>query len=165
MTPYSSTTIANWFIDQARSVKKYELTPLKLQKLVYIAHGWNLALTDKPLINEDVQAWQYGPVVPNIYHRLKHYGKEQITDNILEIDDSGLEIPRVPLDDEFTNQLLHKIWDVYGSYDGVRLSQLTHAADTPWSYQWEKMQKTGLQQSAIPIDDVKRYYKKLAELP
>ncbi len=40
---------------------------MKLHKLLYYAAGWHLGFTGEPLFDEDIEAWQYGPVVPSIY--------------------------------------------------------------------------------------------------
>lgn len=49
--------------------KQLEITNLKLQKLIYIANGYMLAIHDAPLINEAPQAWKYGPVIHSICQR------------------------------------------------------------------------------------------------
>lgn len=160
---FSSIQTANWFIDKAKQ-QNSELTPMKVQKLIYIAHGWHLALSGKPLISEDVQAWQYGPVVPEVFHRLKRYGKNQITDNIIEVtSDNHIEVPRIPQDDVFANALLEKVWEVYSQYGGIQLSQLTHAPSAPWSEKWNEMQTQGLSQSAIPLSSIQKYYSGLLQ--
>ena len=56
--PYNALVVANYFIDKAKA-EGVSLTPMKLQKLIYMAHGWHLALYDKPLIDEQFQAWDY----------------------------------------------------------------------------------------------------------
>jgi uncharacterized phage-associated protein len=76
--------IANYFIELAKFI-----TPMKLQKLVYFAHGWCLALADKPLINEKIEAWQYGPVVSSLYREFKKYGNEGITSPAVEFKHLG----------------------------------------------------------------------------
>jgi len=48
---YSSFEVANYFIKKSLQEKR-PITPMKLQKLIYFAHGWNLGLAGKPLINE-----------------------------------------------------------------------------------------------------------------
>ncbi|QLH42366.1 MAG: DUF4065 domain-containing protein [Coxiellaceae bacterium] len=57
---------------------------MKLAKLIYVAHGWSLALNDVPLIDEAVQAWKFGPVIESVYHEFKHFGNDVI--NSLAID-------------------------------------------------------------------------------
>lgn len=47
------------------------ITQLKLQKLMYIAQGIHLALYDKPLLKEEIEAWQHGPVVRELYNEFK----------------------------------------------------------------------------------------------
>ena len=52
---------------------------MKLIKLVYIAHGWHLALENgKSLISEAVMAWKYGHVINSLYQKLKRYGSQDI---------------------------------------------------------------------------------------
>lgn len=61
---YSAKAVANYFLAQ---YGKHGLNPLKLQKLVYIAHGWNLAVRNQPLVdNELPEAWEYGPVFASL---------------------------------------------------------------------------------------------------
>nr|WP_256351506.1 type II toxin-antitoxin system antitoxin SocA domain-containing protein [Pseudomonas gingeri] len=51
---------------------------MKQQKLVYYSHGWHAGYTDQPLINEAVETWQYGPVIPSLYHEFKRFGSGEI---------------------------------------------------------------------------------------
>ena len=71
--------IANYFLELARADDE-ELSPLKIQKLVYYANGWHLAIKGKPLISEQVEAWPYGPVVPSLYRAFRSYGDGPITE-------------------------------------------------------------------------------------
>ena len=61
-TPYTAKAIANYFLKHRKRFKrKGPITQMKLHKLVYFAHGWHLALKGEPLIDETLQAWDYGP--------------------------------------------------------------------------------------------------------
>ena len=54
---------------------------IKLLQLVYICHGYSLSIRGEGLLNPDyerVEAWQFGPVIPSLYHEFKHFGKEDI---------------------------------------------------------------------------------------
>ena len=68
----STTTqkLCNWFIQQANA-KGLVLTPVKLNHLVILADWWHLHRTGGFLINERVEAWPSGPVLPSIYHEYK----------------------------------------------------------------------------------------------
>jgi uncharacterized phage-associated protein len=120
---YSAKEVANYFIDRANR-EGIELTPLKLIKLVYFAHGWNLALAGDPLIEDPVEVWDYGPVIPSLYHSVKKYGDGHVSERIR---------PQAGVDgDEETRNVLDAVWDVYGDTDAIVLSDITHMPGTPW---------------------------------
>jgi len=115
-----SESLAQYILWLARNSS---ITPMQLLKLAYISHGWMLGLHGKPLINESAEAWQYGPVIPSIYHKYKKFGGRAIT-----------EVPNKEpnnLTDE-EKDLIGQVWNIYGKYTGLQLSALTHKADTPW---------------------------------
>jgi uncharacterized phage-associated protein len=116
-TPYSAKSIANFFL------AKEKMSPMKVQKLVYFAQGWCLALMNAPLIDEKIQAWEYGPVVPSLYREFKAFG----TNNIDRMA-SNADSPKEP----DVIALLNKIWDVYGKFSAVQLSNATHESESPW---------------------------------
>jgi uncharacterized phage-associated protein len=121
---YSSTTIANYFV---RNYSKYgDLTPMKLIKMTYLAYSWYLALTngEKKLIQERLEAWDYGPVFPKLYQNIKNFGKIKINDTIPSNTEEIIDV-----DDA---KFLDKIWSMYGKFDGVQLSAMTHTENTPW---------------------------------
>jgi uncharacterized phage-associated protein len=70
--------VANHFLDIAEKAGQ-RLTPMKLQKLVYFAHGWHLGLTGEPLLDEEIQAWSFGPVVRSVYNAFRDCGGDEIT--------------------------------------------------------------------------------------
>ncbi len=147
--------IANYFIEKSLETGE-ELTPMKLNKLVYIAHGWYLGLADRPLIGEAAQAWKYGPVIPSVYHRFKSYGGAQVTS--LEPAGDMITIPEVR--DQELKEFLQRIWDVYGHLSGLQLSSLTHQEGTPWSVTRHKYGNGRDNGGAmIPNDLIKQHYK------
>ncbi len=140
--PYESKAIANYFIDLATREGK-TLTPMKLQKLIYFAHGWNLAIYDKPLIDEQVEAWKFGPVINTIYHEFKHFGSQPVKGHAtsIELDEADIlssrfVTPAISPNDADTKALLHKVWEIYGEYSAVQLSNATHQPGTPWEKTW-----------------------------
>jgi uncharacterized phage-associated protein len=48
-------SLANWFLARAGAEGK-KLDPMKLQKMIYFAHGWSVAITGVPLIQEHSEA-------------------------------------------------------------------------------------------------------------
>lgn len=51
---------------------------LELQKLIYVAHMFHLGEEKKPLVYGNFEAWEYGPVHPELYHFLKIFGARPI---------------------------------------------------------------------------------------
>ena len=83
---YQKTKAAcNFFLDKAKE-NGYVLTPMQVIKLVYFAHGYNLAILDRPLIDDHVEAWKFGAVIPSLYHSLKIYGSGVIKAPLLNTD-------------------------------------------------------------------------------
>jgi len=72
---YSSLEIANAFLSLARE-NRTPLSQMQLQKLVYLAHGYNLALNGEPLVEDPVEAWYYGTVFRRLWDALKHCSAE-----------------------------------------------------------------------------------------
>jgi uncharacterized phage-associated protein len=163
---YDPKSIANFFIETAAREGK-PLTPLQVIKLVYIAHGWHLGLTDEPLINEPPEAWKYGPVIPSVYHALKDYGNEPIPTPITSYDlvsrdpikFSSRTVP--PPDDQNTVRFLQSVWKAYGHLGGIQLSTLTHQPNTPWFITWEKEGAKYSKGVDIPEGLIKDHYKEL----
>lgn len=125
---YSAKTIANAFLDISSEHEK-QLTNMKLQKLVYFAHGWSLALDNGPLIHEAVKAWNFGPVIPPLYNVLRKYGNGVVKDKIEGINE---EIEKI------TQPLIKRIWEVYNRFTGIQLSAMTHRKNSAWDITYGK---------------------------
>ena len=65
--------IADYFVRLANETGDY-ISNLKLQKLVYYAQAWYLAISDEALFEEDFEAWVHGPVIPELYQEYKSFG-------------------------------------------------------------------------------------------
>ena len=78
--PVPPVAVANWLLKKSWDENK-PITQMKIQKLLYFAHGWHLALLDKPMMDEVVQAWKFGPVFESVYHTFKYFGAAPIDSN------------------------------------------------------------------------------------
>jgi uncharacterized phage-associated protein len=148
--------VANYFLGKSFETGE-PVTPMKLVKLVYLAHGWHLGLTGQPLLAEPVQAWQYGPVVKSVYHEFKKFGGEPITD--MAAFSNGFGQPhyyQVTNADEVP--FLEHVWDVYRNYNALQLSALTHQPGTPWEQVWNERGGNGQKQLIIPNELIRRHY-------
>lgn len=123
----SAHTVANEFLRLAQD-KGVALTPLQLMKLVYIAHGWMLGLRRRPLITNRIEAWKYGPVIPDLYSSTKKFGSGAVTGEL-----RPWFFSRPPDLDAEETDLVRQVFDVYGGLSGIQLSAMTHKLGTPWA--------------------------------
>ncbi|WP_060482063.1 Panacea domain-containing protein [Pseudomonas sp. NBRC 111119] len=152
----SSESVANYFIQKSFD-RGVPLTPMQVLKLVYISHGWFRGYFSQNLINDAVQAWRYGPVIPDLYRKLKHYGRGTIDSAI-----PGYGVPgdyQNPLSNPHTLALLDRIWEIYGGYTGVQLSAMTHQTGTPWDQIWHQSGGDNYSGAIIPNELIERHYK------
>ncbi len=127
---YSAKSVSNYLLWKAfRS--GVTVTSMKLNKLVYFAHGWHLAIKHRPLIKEPVQAWQHGPVIPTIYYTFKRYGNQPIAAPTFDRGNK-LSLPSIPPNDSETARFLDRVWDTYKTLTAKELSDLSHEAGSPW---------------------------------
>ena len=138
MKTQDALAVANWFIDRAVA----DGTPvdmLKLQRLVYLAHGWSLAVTGLPLLRQRPEAWDFGPVIPAIYRAFADAGRQPITrkatiagpaasvfHRMAFRDAPAQQVVAPRVDDPDAVALLQRVWDVYRGFTGVQLSNLSH---------------------------------------
>lgn len=153
-------SVANAFIDIAQKSNDNTLTPLKLMKLVYIAHGLCLAVLDKSMLDprfDWVEAWKLGPVIPSVYHTFKHYINQPITKKgviLKDENENGIaEFDEPILKGTDENKIVSKTWDLFGHFNGSELVQILHQKGTPWQLFYKK----GLNE-IIPDEETKKYY-------
>ena len=159
--PYPSKSIANYFLDLARAAGD-SISPMKLQKLVYYAHGWYVGNTGNPLIDESVQAWQYGPVIPSLYQEFKRFGAGKIEAKATDFDPAECDFTEVSIpDDPNLRRFLDSVWTNYGKFTGARLSEMTHAADGPWDI--TRRESKGVRNTEIPLARIAEHFAKAVQ--
>jgi uncharacterized phage-associated protein len=141
---YKALDIANKIIKSASNNDAADLVSnLKLQKLLYYQQGFHLAYFGTSLFEDEIEAWQYGPVVPSIYERFKRYGNKGI-----EYDGETIILSAT-----HEESLFNEINKVYGSYSAIGLMEMTHQ-ETPW-----KTTEIGVG-NIISKDKLKTFFKK-----
>jgi len=171
MVAYPAGAIANWFLDKAESAGR-TLTPMQVLKLVYFAHGWHLAISDtEPLIEERVEAWKFGPVVPDLYREFRTFkaggivGRATMSiasgDGNYEVVQPSIPASRASGTSGYLAQLLEAMWDRYGHLDGLTMSQLTHREGTPWDIVWNQKDGKSRLRSVIPDNLIAKHFREL----
>ena len=95
---YDPRAIANLVLKYANNID-IKVSNLAINKIVYFLHGHYLAKTGKPLIEEQFEAWQHGPVLYTLFNSFKRYGDKPIESlakkmdfnagELIDIDDLG----------------------------------------------------------------------------
>lgn len=150
---YTSTKVAREMLETARKAGR-SLTPLELIKLTYLAHGWSLGLRNVLLVSEQAEAWQYGPVYPELYHALKRFRASAVT----SVDPAFAEFGEDEVGQQ-DKQLLEAVFEAYKGLNGIQLSALTHQPNTPWAKAWERPGRN----TKISNDEIAAHFKALAE--
>ncbi|MBF7693293.1 Panacea domain-containing protein [Acinetobacter pollinis] len=146
---HTALQVADKILELGRE-KGLEFTQMQLLKLVYIAHGWMLGAYNKPLICNQIQAWKYGPVIPDLYSSIKVFGASKInTDSLVGTQKD------IFTEDEL--DVMEFTLKAYGDNSAAKLSNITHMPDTPWSSVYNN---DGWAEE-IPDALIKQHYKKL----
>lgn len=124
--PHDPLAIANEFLKLKAG---QPINQMWLQKLVYMAHGWNLAINGQPLVKGGIEAWDGGPVIRAIWDHMRDFGRNASGGLFGLSKDAPFE---ASLTDEERAVIQH-VWRKYGSYTGRQLSDMTHQEGTPWS--------------------------------
>ena len=135
---------ASFFIDLSLHNEDDPMTNLRLNKLLYFLQGYSLSKYGEPLFPDKIEAWTYGPVIPNIYHKYKNFKNAPI-DSVDRGYSSSVFTPR-----EF--DMLLDVARVFGKYTSPALVNISHADDGPWKKARDQ------KKCEIMIDDIKSYF-------
>jgi uncharacterized phage-associated protein len=148
---YDARSVARTMIQRAADLN-LPVTNLKLQKLLYFAHGLSLVRCGKPLINEPFQAWKYGPVLVGLYHDLKVFGPSPIKPQ------DGF-IPYWPEIPTGSNAEIDAVLNQFGALSGGQLINISHDPKGPWQAVYHSASKN------IEIDNqaIQSYFKTIVQ--
>ena len=121
------------------------LTPMQVLKLVYISHGYRLGYNSIPLIPNRIEAWKFGPVIPDLYYSIK----DRRDKPVVRVVATGLE-DFVDGEQDF----VAAIYNEYRALDGIQLSNLTHQDGTPW----HRVYRPNVSSLPIPDDMIQHHY-------
>ncbi len=119
---YSAISIAKYIIAH-ESASNRTVSNLRLQKLLYFVQAQFLVTTGSACFSDPIEAWDFGPVVPTVYHEYKIFGSSNIPcfvdcDGVLDISTSDKSI-------------IDKMVDRCSKYTTPTLVSFTHD-QRPW---------------------------------
>lgn len=108
-----------------------DVTPMKLQKLIYFVYRDYLKETNQSLFDESFQTWKYGPVLPSVYATFnKKYGSNAIRTYATECDGKILCVDEGK--SPTFKKIIDHVWDSCKDYNGIYLSAITHRSESAW---------------------------------
>lgn len=143
---------AQWFLENNHTFNPNSLDGhLKVQKLLYYAQAMSLVGLGEPLFDEKIEAWENGPVVPDVYKVYRHH---------------NLPVVTTVLGSQYTfekkqEQLLKIVDYVYGNMCSDELVNQTHSEDP-----WKDLEHLALIRCnpEITIESMRKYYIHLSEI-
>jgi uncharacterized phage-associated protein len=141
---YPIIDIANKIIANTNSNQGETISNLKLQKMLYYLQGFFIAVFDKKLFEEPIEAWQYGPVVKDAYVYFKGFGPSSIS---LKDDEKIIDLTTSEA------ELFNEVMEEYGQFSAVKLMNMTHE-ELPWKKTFSENP-----QGEITYDLLKEYFK------
>ena len=140
---YSAIDISKHLISKTNPEEGGELlSNMKLQKLLYYCQGFYYAKFGKPLFDESIVAWQYGPVVPEVYHSFKEFGSKGIP---LDVVDVNLVL------EERDEEMVNEVFNYFNQFSAIKLMNMTHSEE-PWC-------STNMQEE-IALSKLENHFKK-----
>ncbi|MCU7943990.1 MAG: Panacea domain-containing protein [Candidatus Thiodiazotropha sp.] len=149
--------VANYILDYADE-NGISVTNLGLQKIIYFCHVWYLVSTNRPLIKQNFEAWEFGPVLPYLYRFFNEFGDTKITARATKLDHKtgNRVIARINIG-KAEESLLESIVSFYSRLSVTQLVEQSHVSGGPWHEVWyhETKVNPGMQ---IRNQDILNFY-------
>lgn len=141
---YDVQDVAEYVITYSEE-KDYGISNLKLQKILYLIQAYSLIQTKKPCFSEDIEAWDFGPVIPEVYRKYKQFGSTdiQVRCRNLEEIQKGFE--------KEDRKRIEAVIDKFADFSAADLTILTQN-QTPWNEAFSRKEK------AIRCEDILEYF-------
>lgn len=153
MSNWKNIEIANWFLQKGIDSKKL-LTQMELHKFVYFAHALSLTNFSSPLIQGEFEAWQYGPVLPELYTYTKSWGSSP-SSSLLAVpnDQSILHLQTPKLSDAAAIEICQITWNNFSKFNSSQLSNISHEKGSPWDIVYKENER-----AKIPNHEITQFY-------
>ena len=128
----------------------WRLSNLELQKLLFLSHRTFMGRNDaEPIVNEGFEAWDYGPVIPELYRIVWPFGAGRI--------DALPPVRRRRSRDEH-----HVIREVVDHFSGRTAGQLVDLTHSPGGA-WDRCYVPGRRHTPIPNEYILQEYRRLVD--
>lgn len=160
MVPYDVLDVSRYVIKYSNE-RDYGISNLKLQKVLYFIQAYFLTNTENgtPCFRERIEAWDFGPVVPEAYREYKQYGSTNIPTmlsffdfDVEDIWNSERKLYRTDIISETDGKLINEVVDKFSDFSATDLVTLTHN-QAPWKEAYVPHMN-----NEITVEAIKRYF-------
>lgn len=146
---YTALSVARYIIDYCNEIGR-GISNLKLQKILYFVQAQFLVSisNNTPCFSDPIEAWDFGPLVPSVYHHYKVYGSA-----IIPSDKNDPLLPIYQRISESDKKLINYMIDQIADYSASTLMQVIHNQD-PWGNAYVQGQN-----NTIANEDIRRFFK------
>jgi uncharacterized phage-associated protein len=130
-------------------LRDWSLSNLQIQKILYLAHMFYLGENKEPLIQESFEAWDYGPVVPEVYRNAAGFGNGPVVGRFWWVDSAPVDGP------EF--KMLKEAAEKTKGVTAARLVAITHRHGGAWAHNYIPE----VRGRRIPNEDIMKEYEDL----
>ena len=155
---YSALEVARHIINYSNSSEQY-LSNLKLQKILYFVQAEFLISQGRICFADDIEAWNFGPVVPAVLHEFMRFGScfiMPVTHYFVEDKNKFFNIRKVEFKDNIISDedksVIDEVVDCFADYSSVALTELT-LKQLPW-----KNAYSGCCRNVITAESIRNYF-------
>lgn len=161
LPPYDGRAVANYILELAE-IFGQPLSQMQILKILYFSHGWFLATYNQPLVEQNFEAWEYGPVIRVVRDSFKQFGKGPVTSKAERFDIFTGEVSEVEVNIQDKHKdFIQKIYITYRNYDAWTLSNITHEKGSPWDRVWNSTKPIGRLALRIDNNEIRSHFSEL----
>lgn len=134
---YKAISVAKYIINYSNSIDS-PISNLKLQKLLYYVQAAFLVEDDKKCFDDEIVAWAFGPVVPEVYQVYRVFGRKNIPQQedekeaYLDLEKMKIVYRSVQAIKEHDAGIIKRVVDAYAQIENpYELVRKTHE-ESPW---------------------------------
>ena len=138
----------------------FELTNLRLNKLLYFIHGWALTRSLDGCVRNHFLAWKFGPVIRPVFDAFKTFGEAKITEQATFLDYASGETRAIAYDDisKADTEFIMRVFSAYDRFTTSELVKMSHEPGGPWDITFTAWTKDSRINSRIPNELIRRHF-------
>jgi uncharacterized phage-associated protein len=156
---YEARKVCNFLLAQ-HDAQQFNLTNLRLNKLVFFIHAVSLTTRKDGLVRNHFEAWQYGPVVRPVFDAFKRYGDNWITEPAKFLDYASGQQRAIPFEDitAADAQTINEVFAEYSRFSTSQLVALSHEPGGPWDLVYRAHLADRNVSPRIPNELIRRHF-------